>query len=804
MGQDERDSIVFSDIVAEKDLSLSQISSELVQYQEELRTIHSPTRGSGSMELKWPGMCFEQISPTNLARITREKVYRSTADAFTQATLHGNIDEIDRGKTPITKENLFGGESRCVVVQGAAGIGKSMFAQELVHDWAASRANLEQFQLLYLVPLRSTSFHSVSSVFDLLHPRPGETAEREISSREGEGLLIILDGFDELPEHLQEGNSIYARLISGLELPKARILITARPTAVKAIERLMGPGSVGALNVEILGFQMQNIESCVESVFTDQAQQQAFLRYMEDNVVIKSMMYIPLLTAIVIELFRQRMATNDLEGFDTQNCAMTLTELFRDLCRCLIYRDICTKHPNHACSFEDLQLESLPQCVRTSFKTLCSHAFESLSRQKLIFENLSEDFDHMGFMRSIRVQASGLFAQTRDSYSFHHLTIQEFLAALHLRETHTPHGQLEMVQELPMDHQNMVLRFLAGLSQFKGVGWSQVMESVGITLDSQGNRRCNAALLNCLFEAQDPNACQEVFPAGHTINYSPMTSTQFDCFALGYCIANSGEGCQWKLCAIGGESLGAIAAGMHSARIEPRGRVELIKLSYGGGDIHCLSQFPECVVSEIRELNLSNCGLDHEGCSWLAGFLPSLSSLVQLDLGDNPFTSGTVGNVFIALSKLNGFQYLDLLHAQLDESDIEALRVLIKRNGTLKNIIIGRCEMPPSLVEKMVNVVLSQSCLESASFMNIDFPRLATHLAKRLEENTTLESIMLWDRSFCTDGALRLLRSLETNKTLVSMTLMPWYEKNIAEQVLSHPSIKGRVQWFIYPKRKKS
>ena len=802
LGQDGRGHIILSEIV-ERDSCVPQRSSAMRDYQEELHRRYMPAGGQQSVEHKWPGNFIQQVIPTNLARITREKVYRSTADAFTQTTLHGNIDEIDQSKTPISKERLFEGDSRCVIAQGAAGIGKSMFARELAGDWAANKGAMRQFQLLYLVPLRSTCFHNASTVFDLLHPKPSLSVEGEIVASEGEGLLLILDGFDELPEALQERNSVYGRLISGQELPKARILITSRPKAVKAIERLMGSRSRQAVNVEILGFQMQDIESCVQAMLTEESQQKAFLRYIEENVVIKNMMYIPLHTGIVVELFRQRFSTSRNEPLDTRNYAMTLTELFRDLCRCLLYRDIASKQPNDAPSFGELQLESLPCGVNSSFETLCSHAFDSLAQQKLIFEKLPASFDHMGFMRSVSVQACGLFTQPRNSFSFHHLTIQEFMAAFHLWQTQQPLRQLEMVQKLPTDHRSMVLRFLAGLSQFSQVGWPLAMESVGICLDSQGNRGCNSTLLNCLFEAQDPSACMEVFPSQHTINFSPMTLTQFDCFALGYCIANSGEGCRWKLCAIGGQDLGAIAAGMRSVDSDPRGRIDLIKLSYDGEDIHNLGLLPECVTRGIRELNLSNCGLNDEACTWLSRFLPSLPSLGQLDVGDNPFGDGSASKIFIALSKLSGLQYLDLLHAQLDETDIEALQPLVKKNGTLKNLIIGRCQMPPSLVEKMVDVVLSQSCLESISFMNIDLPRLATHLAKRLENNTTLESIMLWDRSFCTDGALKLLQCLKTNKTLVSMTLMPWYEKNIPEHVLSHPSIKGRVQWFIYPKRKR-
>lgn len=782
-----------------------QLSYEMNSYREELQSISSRESGLELIQEKWPGKFLSCIIPTNLAKITREKVYRSTADAFTQATLHGNIDEIDKSKSPIVKESLFEGDHRCIVAQGAAGIGKSTFAQELAHDWAIGKSSMRTFNLACLVPLRSSSLHKVTTVFDLFSPKPSEAVQREIESRKGEGLLLILDGFDELPASAHKGNSLYSRLISGLELSKARILITTRPKTVKVIEQMTETKSRKILNIEILGFQMRDIESCVEHMLPDEAQQRVFLKYIEENVVIKNMMYIPLHTVIVIELFRQKLASSG--ELDTKRCAMTLTELFRELCKCLVYRHIASMNPNTLPAFDDVQLDNLPESqAQETFETLCAYAFDSLSQQNMIFDTLPETFDHMGFMKSILVQTRGLFSQPHLSLSFHHLTIHEFLTAFHLWRTREPLEQLDMVKKLPTDHQNMVLRFLAGLSQFREVGWSQAMESVGICFDSQGNRGCNSTLLNCLFEAQDPAICQEIFPSGHIINYSPMTTTQFDCFALGYCIAHSGEGCTWKLCAIGGRDIGAIAAGISASKEgHPTGRIDLVKMSYGGEEIHNLGLLPECVVREIRELNLSNCGLNDNAALWLANFLPFMPSLRQLDLGDNPFTGGSAGKIFIALSQLASFQYLDLLHAQLDKSDIDSLRTLVKKNGTLKNLIIGRCQMQPSLVEKMVDVVLGQhSCLESISFMNIDFPRLATHLARRLAVNTTLESIMFWDRSFCTDGAVELLRSLESNRKLLSMTLMPWYKKNIPEHILSHPSIKSRVQWFIYPTRKKT
>lgn len=776
----------------ETDSAVGNLSSTMSVYREELRKYYMSMERE---EQKWPGMMVDQEIPANLARIEKEKVYRSTADAFTQLTLHGNIDEIDKSKKPISKKCLFDGSCRCIVAQGAAGIGKSMFGLEVVKDWVNQTNTMKQFRLVHLVQLRSTSLH-ISSVRDILLPKPSKEVEEQILSTQGEGMLVILDGFDELPKQMQESDSLYCNLITGKCLPKACILVTSRPKAAKQLQKLFVPEPLAPLNVEILGFQIQDIEAYVQCVIDDEKQQQEFLRYIESNVVIKNMMYIPLHTAIVIELFKCKSETHKNGMNKPTNCAMTLTELFSDLCMWLIYRYIASKNPDDLQDLAQMDVKNLPEVVDKPFATLAQRAYESLKQQKMLFES---DFDHMGFMRCITVQSSKPFTQPSRSCSFHHLTIQEFLAAYHMSRTQ-PLAQLEMVQNIPRDHQNMVLRFLAGLTQFEDVGWPQAMERMGITLNSQD---CNSTLLNCLFEAQATQACKDIFPSGYTINYSPMTSTQFDCFALGYCIANSGEGCKWRLCAIGGEGLEAIAAGIHSVHSEPFGQIDLIKLSYGGSEIHNLSLFPGSILQDIRELNLSNCGLDNEACMWLSKFLPCLSSLRHLDLGDNPFTGGSVGRLFVALSQLNHFQYLDLLHAELDETDIEALRSLVKKNGTLKNLIIGRCQMPPDRVETMVDALLVDSNLENISFMNIDFPRLATHLAKCLERNTTLKSVMLWDRSFCTDGALKLLGSLKTNTTLLSMTLMPWYKKNIPSHILCQPFLEGRIQWFIYPEMKK-
>ena len=135
----------------ETDSAVAKLSSAMSKYQEELRKHYMPAERQEQPNQKWPGKTIDQLIPTNLARIDKDKVYRSTADAFTQLTLHGNIDEIDKSKKPISKACLFGGPSRCIMAQGTAGIGKSMFGLELAHDWVKNTSALKQFRLVHLV-----------------------------------------------------------------------------------------------------------------------------------------------------------------------------------------------------------------------------------------------------------------------------------------------------------------------------------------------------------------------------------------------------------------------------------------------------------------------------------------------------------------------------------------------------------------------------------------------------------------------------------------------------------------------------
>ena len=108
-----------------------------------------------------PECCKWPLTPStqyiNLAVVKKERVSRAVANKFTKATLHGNIDEILKVKEPIRMEDVLKPEGEAevkrVLVEGAPGVGKSMFAWELCRRWDEIEA-MRTYSVVVLLRLR--------------------------------------------------------------------------------------------------------------------------------------------------------------------------------------------------------------------------------------------------------------------------------------------------------------------------------------------------------------------------------------------------------------------------------------------------------------------------------------------------------------------------------------------------------------------------------------------------------------------------------------------------------------------------
>ena len=127
------------------------------------------------------------------------------------------------------------------------------------------------------------------------------------------------------------------------------------------------------------------------------------------------------------------------------------------------------------------------------------------------------------------------------SYHFLHKTVQEFMAALHVSSL--PPGERAEFMRTSIGESNMtmVVRFMAGLTKFQ----SQDDIELPLAFQKKGERELLESL-HWLFEAHDPGLVQKCM--GHrewTLQWQGENLDPFDCYVLGYCIANSRQ--PWNL-----------------------------------------------------------------------------------------------------------------------------------------------------------------------------------------------------------------------------------------------------------------
>ena len=507
----------------------------------------------------------------NLAVVRKDNIDKSEMDKFTEATIHGNIDDITKKKQSLELSEVGrlvdGSLGRCVLVQGAPGVGKTTMAWELCRQWGEGKL-LQEYSLLVLLKLRDSCVQKATAVTDLyIHSDPLlQSAVASVVSRtEGKGTAFLLEGYDELPEDMQE-NSIFSQVINGNFLPKASVIITSRPSASDILFKHCCQQSYQ--HVEVLGFTEEQINSYVKENFgADEQYQRQFKSYLDCYPHIRALMYIPLNCSIVIDVYRSSKARDRI-------VPRTQTELYTVLTRILLSRYL-TDHKVHGKERRwNLQsLADVPSDVEQNLLKLSELAYQGIVQQQLIFHIIPSDLETMGLMDMAYDELESV------SYNFLHLTMQEFLAAYYVSKL-TSSQQARMIDKsIGRKHFVIVLRFFAGLTKFNIQHSSDSSFSSRLfkfleelvtrtpakclrTYYSQDSSKLES--LRWMFEAQDKQLLRQALGAGtQDLDLSYQTLAPFDCYVLGYCIAYSD--CLWKLnlhcCKLGKEGMGMLARG---------------------------------------------------------------------------------------------------------------------------------------------------------------------------------------------------------------------------------------------------
>ncbi|XP_050934808.1 NLR family CARD domain-containing protein 3 isoform X4 [Lates calcarifer] len=403
-----------------------------------------------------------------------------------------------RPETTIRQEDIFKASPgrdepiRTVMTKGVAGIGKTVLTQKFTLDWAEDKDNQDiHFTFPFTFRELNVLKEKKLSLVELVHHFFTETKEAGICRFEEFQVVFIFDGLDECRLPLDFHNTeiltdvtestsvdvLLTNLIRGKLLPSARLWITTRPAAANQI-----PPECVDMVTEVRGFTDPQKEDYFRKRFRDEDQASRIISHIKTSRSLHIMCHIPVFCWITATVLEDVLKTR--EGGELPK---TLTQMY------IHFLVVQTKLKNIKYNGGSGTDPHWSPESRKMIESLGKLAFEQLQKGNLIF--YESDLTECGIDIRAASVYSGVFTQIfkeeRGLYQdkvfcFVHLSVQEFLAALHVHLTFINSGvnllseekpridksaetlfyqsAVDKALQSPNGHLDLFLRFLLGLS----------------------------------------------------------------------------------------------------------------------------------------------------------------------------------------------------------------------------------------------------------------------------------------------------------------------------------------------------
>uniref|UniRef100_A0A672M930 Si:dkey-156m2.3 n=1 Tax=Sinocyclocheilus grahami TaxID=75366 RepID=A0A672M930_SINGR len=563
-------------------------------------------------------------------------------------------------------------EGNIVLTKGIAGIGKTFSVHKLILDWAEGKAN-QHVDCVFLLPFREMNLikddKEISLHELLLEFYPDLKEVENTKFYEEYKLVFIFDGLDEsrlevdfdwkLVKCVNARSSVdvlFTSLVRGKLLPSALIWVTSRPAAANLI-----PSEYVGLFTEVRGFTDQQKEDYFRKRIIDEAQASRIISHIRTSRSLYIMCHIPIFCWITASVLQDILVKND-----EQDIPSTLTEMY------IHFLLIQMKMKNQ--KYEKKQERDRTKLLSSNkgmILKLAKLAFEQLKEENVMFYEtdlkacgIDESEESTGLCTEIFKEDSVL--HERKVYYFIHLSVQEFLAALHVflcylkldmdelkffLENSRPNKKellyvllrkaIDKAKESDRGHFDLFLRFLLGISlqsnQKLLIGLLNetlenkncINKTIQYIKQLQNNDKCPDKSINhffCILELQDRTLYKQIMKYLKSESGQPKAVSNSNCSVLVYVLLMSGE----VLDDFDPKMFNNTYAGCR--RLVPAVRCCRKALYVESNE----NSFPPKILTSCHLARFSDCGLTEQCCETVASALQLEDCpMSELDLSHN-------------------------------------------------------------------------------------------------------------------------------------------------------------------------